>query len=108
MNFLFAHQNFPGQYLHLARHLAAAGHRVVFVTQREEGEIPGVQKVLYKPTRGYTPNMHHYLRETELGVLNAQQVARAALQLRQGGFKPDAMLGHNAWGEPWYLRDMFE
>jgi glycosyltransferase involved in cell wall biosynthesis len=107
MNFLFAHQNFPGQYLHLARHLAAAGHRVVFVTQREEGEIPGVQKVLYKPTRGYTPNMHHYLRETELGVLNAQQVARAALQLRQGGFKPDAMLGHNAWGEPWYLRDMF-
>lgn len=107
MNFLFTHPNFPGQYAHLARHLAAAGHRVVFVTQRDEGEIPGVQKVVYKPTRGYTPNMHHYLRETELGVLNAQQVARAALQLRQGGFKPDVMLGHNGWGEPWYLRDMF-
>jgi hypothetical protein len=32
MKLLFAHQNFPGQYLHLARHLGAhAGNEVVFL-----------------------------------------------------------------------------
>ena len=31
MNFLFVHQYFPGQYLHLARHLQQAGHNVVFL-----------------------------------------------------------------------------
>jgi glycosyltransferase involved in cell wall biosynthesis len=107
VNFLFAHQNFPGQYLHLARHLAAAGHQVVFLTQRHEGELPGVRKVVYKPTRPVTPTMHQYLMETEAGILNAQQVARVALTLRQQGFVPDVMLGHNAWGEIWYLRDIF-
>jgi hypothetical protein len=43
MNFLFVHQYFPGQYLHLARHLQAAGHNVVFLTQRRGRELPGIR-----------------------------------------------------------------
>ncbi len=108
MDFLFAHQNFPGQYRHLARHLGSSGeHRVAFITQRPDGELAGVRNLVYQPPRSYTPNMHHYLRETEVGVLNAQKAAGIALALKQDGFSPDVMLGHNAWGEIWYLRDVF-
>jgi glycosyltransferase involved in cell wall biosynthesis len=108
MKILFVHQNFPGQYLHLARHFGSMpGNEVVFITQRSEVALAGVRKVLYSPRRQPTPTVHHYLRETEAGVLNAQAVARCALELRESGFVPDLMLGHNGWGEIWYLKDVF-
>lgn len=108
MNILFVHQNFPGQYLHLARHLAAQpGNRVVALSQRRDGDLPGVRTIRYRPQRDVTPQLHHYLRGTEAGVLNAQAVARAALELKKSGFVPDVMLGHNGWGEIWYLKDVF-
>jgi glycosyltransferase involved in cell wall biosynthesis len=108
MKILFVHQNFPGQYLHLARHLAAIpGHQVVFITQRSDATLPGVRNIVYKPQRPVTQHLHHYLGETEAGVLNAQAVARVALDLKQSGFVPDVMVGHNGWGEIWYLKDVF-
>ena len=108
MKILLIHQNFPGQYLHLARLLGShPEHRVVFITQRSEGSLPGVEKVLYQPRRAASPQVHHYLRETEAAVLNAQEVARVAMDLRNSGFVPDVMLGHNGWGEIWYLKDIF-
>ena len=108
MKILFVHQNFPGQYLHLARHLAAMpGNEVVFITQRTRVSLPGVTTLVYKPQRPITKHLHHYLRGTEAGVLNAQAVARKALELKQAGFVPDVMVGHNGWGEIWYLKDVF-
>lgn len=108
MNILFVHQNFPGQYRHLARQLAASpGHRVVFITQRANAALPGVRTIVYRPLRTTTPHLHHYLRDAEAGVLNAQAVARVALQLKKSGFVPDVMVGHNGWGEIWYLKDVF-
>lgn len=105
---LFVHQNFPGQYLHLVRHLAAEPcNEVVFITQRTGVGLPGVRILTYKPRRAIIQGQHHYLRGTEAGVLNAQEVARVALGLRQSGFIPDIMLGHNGWGEIWYLKDVF-
>src|ERR1700722_15526025 len=108
MKVLCVHQNFPGQYLHLARYLGTQSqHQIVFVTQRQDVELPGVRKIVYKPRRTISPQVHHYLRESEAAVLNAQEVARIALDLRKAGFIPDVMLGHNGWGEIWYLKDIF-
>lgn len=108
MKVLCVHQNFPGQYLHLVRHLGSqSAHQVVFITQRQDVELPGVRKLIYKPRRTSSPQIHHYLRESEAAVLNAQEVARVALDLRKTGFIPDVMLGHNGWGEIWYLKDIF-
>jgi hypothetical protein len=108
MKILFVHQNFPAQYLHLARYLGSMpGNQIVFITQRQAGDIPGVRKIVYRPRRTVTPQVHHYLREAEAAVLNAQEVARIAMDLRASGFAPDVMLGHNGWGEIWYLRDIF-
>jgi glycosyltransferase involved in cell wall biosynthesis len=108
MKILFVHQNFPGQYRHLAGHLAAVpGNQVVFITQRVNGALPGVRTLVYKPQREVNKHLHHYLRDTEAGVLNAQAVARVALDLKKSGFVPDVMVGHNGWGEIWYLKDVF-
>jgi glycosyltransferase involved in cell wall biosynthesis len=108
MKILIVHQNFPGQYLHLARHLGAIpGNEVAFVTQRRDATLPGVRNIVYRPQRTITPNIHHYLRDTEAGVLNAQEVLRAAIALKESGFVPDVMLGHNGWGEIWYLKEVF-
>lgn len=108
MKILFVHQNFPGQYLHLAQHLGSIpGNQVVFITQRRDAELPGVRKLVYQPHRLVTRNMHHYLQGTEAGLLNAQTVARIALNLKQSGFTPDVIVGHHGWGEIWYLKDVF-
>jgi glycosyltransferase involved in cell wall biosynthesis len=108
MKVLCVHQNFPGQYLHVARYLGTRPeHQVIYITQRKEGHLPGVRKIVYKPRRTIAPQVHHYLRESEAAVLNAQEVARVALDLRKSGFIPDVMLGHNGWGEIWYLKDIF-
>jgi glycosyltransferase involved in cell wall biosynthesis len=108
MKILFVHQNFPGQYLHLARYLGSIpDNQIVFITQRQDGEIPGVRKIVYRPRRPVAQQVHHYLRDAEAAVLNAQEVARIAMDLRNSGFIPEVMLGHNGWGEIWYLRDIF-
>ena len=108
MKVLFVHQNFPGQYLHLARHLGAIpGNEIVFITQRKDADLPGVRKIVYSPQRPVTTGIHHYLRETEAGILNAQNVTRVALDLKESGFVPDVMLAHNGWGELWYLKEVF-
>ena len=108
MKVLFVHQNFPGQYLHIARALGASTeHEVAFITQRTDADLPGVRKIVYKPARAVTAGIHHYLRETEAGVLNAQNVARVAMELKASGFVPDVMLAHNGWGELWYLKEVF-
>lgn len=109
MKVLFVHQNFPGQYLHLAQVLARdPANEVVFLTQRKEmPPMKGVRKIVYQPSRKVTPNIHHYLRDHEAGILNAQAVVRAAMDLKRSGFVPDVMLGHNGWGEIWYLKDVF-
>lgn len=109
MKILFVHQNFPGQYLHVARALAAQpDNEVVFLTQRAGNvNLPGVRKIIYRPGRPITSKVHHYLRDTEAGVLNAQAVARVALDLKESGFTPDVMAGHNGWGEIWYLKEVF-
>ncbi|MDR1276832.1 MAG: glycosyltransferase family 4 protein [Candidatus Accumulibacter sp.] len=108
MKILFVHQNFPGQYLHLARRLVEEKHQVVFITQRDDAaSLTGVRKIVYKPRRPPTPEIHHYLYDTEKSILNAQQVARVAFDLKNSGFVPDLMLGHNGWGEIWYLKDIF-
>lgn len=108
MKLLFVHQNCPGQYVHLVRHFGSdPRHEVVFLTQRRDLQWPGIRIIVYSPSRPITSGVHHYLRETEAGVLNAQAVARVALDLRASGFVPDLMIGHNGWGEIWYLKEVF-
>ena len=107
MRVLFVHQNCPGQFKHLAPALAAEGHEVVFITQKDKPTPLGGRKVEYAPHRKVTPKIHPYLAGTEAAVLNGQAVARVGFALREKGFMPDAMIGNPGWGETLFLKDVW-
>jgi glycosyltransferase involved in cell wall biosynthesis len=108
MDILFVHQNFPGQFKYLATHLAASpDNRVMFLTQRGDRRIPGITNIVCKPHRQVAAQTHRYLRQLESGVLYGQAAAKAAIKLRQEGFRPDIIVAHPGWGEALYLKDVF-
>jgi glycosyltransferase involved in cell wall biosynthesis len=105
---LFLHSNFPAQFRHLAAALAKdERYQVVFGTTRQEGEIPGVYKAIYNPAREASPQTHHYVRNLENAVLNAQAVYRVAEKLKADGFVPDIIYGHSGWGPTLFMKDVF-
>ena len=105
MKFLFVHQNMPGQYVHIARHLAQSGHEVSFITQPRVAQIARVRKLEYQPPP--SGDGHAYTRELERGVANGLAVARLCEWLARDGFVPDIVIGHNGWGEILYLKDLW-
>ena len=106
LNFLFIHQNFPGQYVHIAQHLAAGGHQVVFITQRRGRQIPGIRQIQYAPA--YAPSREHvYFTELDAAIANGLAVARLCETLKLAGFNPNLVVGHNGWGEIIYLKDVW-
>ncbi len=106
LNYLFVHQNFPGQYTHIARHLAEAGHRVVFVTQQQERQLCGIDKIVYAPAQ-HPSSSHPYLTEFDAGLANGLSVASVCETLKRDGFTPDLVVGHNGWGEILYVKDVW-
>ncbi len=107
MKVLFVHQNCPGQFKHLAPALAAEGHEVLFIGQKEKRTPKGVKRLEYEPHRKVTPKIHPYLAGTEGAVLNGQAVARLGFKLRAEGFVPDVMIGNPGWGETLFLKDVW-
>ncbi|MGY8604569.1 glycosyltransferase family 4 protein [Gluconobacter cerinus] len=108
MRFLFVHQNFPGQFLHFVRHLhEQGGHEIVFISEANAGEVPGVRRVIYRVPRLPSSSTHPHLREFEYGILRAEAVATAAKTLKQLGYEPDIIIGHHGWGELLNLGDVF-
>ena len=106
MNLLFIHQNFPGQFRHLAPHLAAAGHRV-HAFAIEGRDVPGVEVHRYKPGRGTSPHIHPWAQEFETKVIRGEACAAAASQLAARGFTPDVIIANPGWGESLFLKDVW-
>jgi glycosyltransferase involved in cell wall biosynthesis len=108
LKLLFVHQNFPGQFLHIARHLAALrAHELVFITEPNANLIDGVRKVPYMKPRPAAPETHIAARELDVAVRRAEIVAGTANSLKQLDFVPDIVIGHQGWGEMLNLPDVF-
>jgi glycosyltransferase involved in cell wall biosynthesis len=108
VNYLFIHQNFPAQYLHVIRHLVKQpGNQVYFITQPNDNYIGGVCKVTYpRDERGHV-NCHAYSVEFDQAVQAGAAVAGVCRDLRNQGFKPDLIIGHSGWGETLFVKDVF-
>ncbi|MCH4091824.1 glycosyltransferase family 4 protein [Acetobacter sp.] len=108
MKFLFVHQNFPGQFLHIVRHLIRSeAHEVVFISESNENIISGVRRVIYRKPVAPPEATHPGAREFALALSRADAVAQAASTLKDLGFVPDIIIGHHGWGELLNLQDIF-
>ena len=108
LKFLFVHQNYPGQFLHITRHLVAADrHEIVFISEQNPNEIRGVRKVPYARPKLEIPETHIAARELDNGVRRAEAVFKTAYGLKHLGYTPDIIIGHHGWGEMLNLRDVW-
>jgi glycosyltransferase involved in cell wall biosynthesis len=107
MNILFVHQNFPGQFKHLAPALAHQGHRVVALHINACPPLPGVQLVRYQPQGQPGQGTHRWVSDLEIKTLRAEAAYRAACQLKADGFTPDVIVAHPAWGESLFLSQVW-
>ena len=110
MRLLFVHQNFPGQYRHLAAHYAALpGHEVVAVGEKSNvlarAPVPGVKRLGYE--LGASPDPAAFEASVLRAVQRGRAVAAGAAQLRRSGFRPDVVFAHIGWGEGLFLKDIF-
>jgi glycosyltransferase involved in cell wall biosynthesis len=112
MRFLFVHQNFPGQFKHVAAALAARGHEVVALgVNKPAAPVPGVRHVLYregaKPPAAGTGALAGAMAELADKVGRGENAALAMQALKDGGFAPDVVVVHSGWGEAFFARDVF-
>jgi hypothetical protein len=111
VNVLFIHQNFPGQFGWLAARLAAVGHRVVGLGERDRmpkrKAIPGATRMGYPTPRGGGERTPPCLHRFEGDVRRARDVVRVAFKLASDGFIPDIIYGNPGWGELLFVKDVF-
>lgn len=108
MRILFVHQNFPGQFKHLAPALAEnTRHEVVALSLRKAPDYERIRTLQYGLNQGNTPDIHPLAQDFESKVIRAEGVAKAAFALRQQGFYPDVIYAHPGWGETLLLKDIF-
>ena len=109
MKILFVHQNFPGQFLHLAPELKARGHDCLALTDATNKRASVVPVLKYKHEAQTVDAAacrlgRNYTQMSDRGV----SCARAALQLRlQQNYVPDVIFGHSGWGETLFLKEVW-
>jgi glycosyltransferase involved in cell wall biosynthesis len=107
MRILFIHQNFPGQFGHLASFLAQRGNEVIAL-RMSDGPIPkGVKVHKHQAKRGNTPKIDPLLLDTESKIIRAESCYFAAQQLKKTGFHPDIVYAHPGWGESLFIKDVW-
>ncbi len=108
MRVLLIHQNFPGQFRHLAPALAAAGHQVVAIGNRADRPAPPGVRLL-----NAGGNVGDELRQPSAEARCQQQfaqgrrVARQLQRLAEEGWCPEVVVGHPFWGDLLFLDDVF-
>jgi glycosyltransferase involved in cell wall biosynthesis len=108
MRILLVHQNFPGQFCHLAHELSDMGHDVVALTDAANKQSDIVSTFRYSLTKPSIKSTQSSLagpfsENTHRGEI----AARAMVGLKENGFVPDLIIGHPGWGETLFCRDVF-
>jgi len=104
---LFVHQNFPGQFRHLAPALQRRGERVEAIGGPTARPLPGIPLHRYDPMPAAgVPACHPWARDLQTKVLRAEAVGSLLERLLADGLRPDLVIGHPGWGELIALKDL--
>jgi glycosyltransferase involved in cell wall biosynthesis len=109
MKILFIHQNFPGQFRHLAPALTKQGHEVWALTIQENiaNDWNDVKVIKYKALRSSSKDIHPWLVDFETKVIRGESVYKSTLKLKQDGFYPDVVIAHPGWGEALFVKKVW-
>lgn len=105
-SFLFIHQNFPGQFVHVAAELVRLGHDVVALGIKGRG-VPGVRFLRYTPKVPTRVSEVAEARDFETKIVRGLACAQAMAQLNAEGFVPDTIVAHPGWGESLFCKDVW-
>lgn len=108
MDILFVHQNFPAQFVHVARALKERpGLRLAVVTHKgneQQETLPGA-RYGWESKRAGSP--HRIAENFALRSSQGHMAAKAMMALRARGFDPKLIVGHLGWGETLFAKDVF-
>ena len=104
---LFVHNNFPGQFRHIARAARMAGYEIATLGSANAKDFDGIQPFRWSLSRGTTPNIFDPATRAEADLLRADAAAHQARLLKASGFMPDLIIGHPGWGETVHLSPIF-
>ncbi len=109
MDVLFIHNNFPGQFVHVARAFAARpGVRVFAVGGPTAKAPPKVTVAAYRIPKDLPKPGHPLTERFNSDVIRGELAAGAMQRLqREVGCDPALVAGHTGWGETLFARDLF-
>jgi len=108
MNVLFVHNNFPAQFRHVARALAAKpGVRVAAIGSSTARASSAVALVKYSLNDADVSATHPFARRFDLECRRAEEVLYALSSFAASNFVPDVIVAHCGWGETLPLRAIF-
>ena len=110
MKFLFIHQNFPGQFLHIAAALVAKNHKVSALTlnQRKLSKVwQGIEIIEYSLDRVNGKDTFPLATDFESKMIRAASCYSKAMELKSEGYSPDIIISHPGWGESLFLKQVW-
>lgn len=108
MRILFVHNNFPGQYARIVRHLK--GRRDVDMLSgslASNNQPPLIKRVEYTPHRDVRKDIHPALRYSEMTVIRGQAAYTSFMPVKKRGWNPDIILAHSGFGDGLFLKDLW-
>lgn len=108
MKVLFLHPNFPGQFKHIASHLAQKGNDVYFLCQTNFGKkIKGVKALKLKGKASHEELNSHKLNLVERTKLLSEQYRLGLVKLKNDNWCPDLVISHSGWGCGLYVKEIW-